>query len=269
MRSPRVGLEKCDIIPAAVGVSKSPFVFRSRSITVTTTITTRSILIIKNTMLPQSDKSLRVAIIGAGPGGLVLAQLLRDDPRFDVTVYERGSPEVKGASLTGYRILITPDILDSLRSQLPADVQALLDKAVGLSQPNGNRMCFMDEMCQVKCRLDVPASRNMLSISRWKLRRALLSRSSDFVQFGRAFTSYEVDGVDGVKVSFADGESIHCDLLVGADGAGSRVRKQLLPDSGRSSTDVTVIYFKAPFTPETEAMIPWESGVLVILFISC
>lgn len=217
-------------------------------------------------MLPQQDQpdqQLRVAIIGAGPGGLVLAQLLRDDPRFAVTVYERGSPEVKGASLTGYRILITPDILDSLRSQLPADVRALLDKAVGLSQPNGNRMCFMDEMCQVKCRLDVPASRSMSSISRWKLRRALLSGSSDFVKFGRVFSSYEIDGANGVKVSFADGEYVHCDLLVGADGAGSRVRKQLLPGSGRSSTDVTVIYFKAPFTPETEAMIPWESGVLV------
>jgi len=93
-------------------------------------------------MLPQSDQPPRVAIIGAEPGGLVLAKLLRDDPRF-----ERGSPEVKGASLTGFRILTTPDILDSLRSQLPADFRALLDKTVGLSQPNGNRLCFMDERC--------------------------------------------------------------------------------------------------------------------------
>jgi hypothetical protein len=107
-------------------------------------------------MLPHSDKPLRVAIIGSGPGGLVLAQLLRDDPRF-----ERGSPEAKGASLTGFPIFTTPDILESLRSQLSADVRALLDKAVGLSQPNGNRLCFYGREVLGECRLDVPVSRNI------------------------------------------------------------------------------------------------------------
>jgi salicylate hydroxylase len=212
-------------------------------------------------------RPLRIAIIGAGPGGLVLAQLLRDDRDFEVTVYERGALEMKdGPSLTGYRILMTPDLLDSLRKQLPGDVQVLLDKAIGLSQPNGNRLGFMDTMCKMICRIDLPLMRSTRSVSRWKLREALLSGASSGdlrVEFGRVFDSYKMDGCKGIKISFADGESVHCDLLVGADGAGSRVRKQLIPNSSRSSTGVTTIYFKAPFTPETEAMIPWASGIMV------
>ncbi|KAH8701068.1 hypothetical protein BGW36DRAFT_375518 [Talaromyces proteolyticus] len=213
----------------------------------------------------ESNRPLRVAIIGAGPGGLVLAQLLRDDPGFEVTVYERGEAEGdETSSLTGYRILITPELLDSLRKHLPADVQMLLEKAIGVSQKNGNRLGMMDTMCRLICRVDLAGMRSLCSVSRWKLRKALLSGSREFVKFGRVFTSYEVDGSKGVKVSFSDGESIHCDLLVGADGAGSRVRKQLLPDSSRSSTGVTTIYFKAPYTPETEAMIPWASGIMAM-----
>ncbi|KAF3403064.1 hypothetical protein DPV78_004516 [Talaromyces pinophilus] len=212
-------------------------------------------------------RPLRIAIIGAGPGGLVLAQLLRDDRDFEVTVYERGALEMKdGPSLTGYRILMTPDLLDSLRKQLPGDVQVLLDKAIGLSQPNGNRLGFMDTMCKMICRIDLPLMRSTRSVSRWKLREALLSGASSGdlrVEFGRVFDSYKMDGCKGIKISFADGESVHCDLLVGADGAGSRVRKQLISNSSRSSTGVTTIYFKAPFTPETEAMIPWASGIMV------
>lgn len=213
------------------------------------------------------ESKLRLAIIGAGPGGLILAQLLRDDPDFEVTGYERGAREEDStASLAGYRILMTPELLDSLRKQLPADVQILLDKAVGLSPPDGNRLGFMDKMCRVICRIDILLMRSMRSVSRWKLRQALLSGMSDVVKFGREFTTYEINDNSSskcIKASFTNGESVQSDLLVGADGAGSRVRKQLAPNSSRSSTGVTTIYFKAPYTPETEAMIPWASGIMV------
>ncbi|KAF5669063.1 FAD NAD(P)-binding domain-containing protein [Fusarium denticulatum] len=212
-------------------------------------------------------KPIRVSIIGAGPGGLVLAQILRQDPRFSVAVYERGVRDGSGiSSLAGFRILVPPSILEDLRSQLPASVATLIDDAIGVPQAQGNRVAFMDEQCRLICRLDVQQSRDMCSVSRWKLREALLHGAEDIVKFGKEFSSYEqLDGESGdVKVRFADGDEIECDILVGADGAGSKVRKLLLPNSQRSASGLTVVYFKAPFTPETEAMIPWKSGCVAI-----
>ena len=211
----------------------------------------------------QSRRPLRVAIIGAGPGGLVLAQLLNKDERFAVTVYERGTSKGDGHSLAGFRILMPPATFDCLRGQVDTEVQELLDRAVGLPQPQGNCTCLMDQYCRIKYRSDATEqARSMHSISRWRLRRALLHNSSNFVLFNRQFERYEADE-NSIRAFFADGESIECDVLVGADGAGSRIRKQLIPNSTRHDTGVTIIYFKAPFTPETEAMIPWGSGGMV------
>jgi 2-polyprenyl-6-methoxyphenol hydroxylase-like FAD-dependent oxidoreductase len=47
------------------------------------------------------------------------------------------------------------------------------------------------------------------------------------VQIGKRFTHYTEDD-DGVLAHLADGTSVHGSMLVGADGAHSRVRKQFL-----------------------------------------
>ncbi len=49
------------------------------------------------------------------------------------------------------------------------------------------------------------------------------------VQYSKQFVRYEEDR-DGVTVYFKDGSSARGDILVGADGANSLVRSQLLPD---------------------------------------
>jgi 2-polyprenyl-6-methoxyphenol hydroxylase-like FAD-dependent oxidoreductase len=66
------------------------------------------------------------------------------------------------------------------------------------------------------------------AVSRATLRRILLAGLADVVVFGKEFTGYDRDG-DGVTARFADGTTATGAVLVGADGAGSRVRRQLLP----------------------------------------
>lgn len=57
--------------------------------------------------------------------------------------------------------------------------------------------------------------------------QALLVKELD-VQYGKKFTRYELDDGGGVRVHFEDGTSEEGDVVVGVDGAGSRMRRCLL-----------------------------------------
>ena len=73
------------------------------------------------------------------------------------------------------------------------------------------------------------------------LREVLLSDLDDVVRRGKTFERYET-GVDGrVTAYFSDGTSATADVLIGADGANSRVRQQLLPDAERIDTGILAI----------------------------
>jgi 2-polyprenyl-6-methoxyphenol hydroxylase-like FAD-dependent oxidoreductase len=63
-------------------------------------------------------------------------------------------------------------------------------------------------------------------INRWKLREALAKGLP--IEWNKKFTHYE-EKEDSVTAYFEDGTSIEADILIGADGAKSRVRKQRAP----------------------------------------
>jgi 2-polyprenyl-6-methoxyphenol hydroxylase-like FAD-dependent oxidoreductase len=110
---------------------------------------------------------------------------------------------------------------------------------------------------------DAEEMRDSFSVSRWPLRKALLYKSERFVRFGKAFSRYEKQKNGAIKIFFEDGSTDECDLLVGADGAGSKVRKQLIPDARVTTTDLAVIYFKLPYTPDTKDLLPTRSASMV------
>ncbi|CAM1501897.1 Fc.00g038810.m01.CDS01 [Cosmosporella sp. VM-42] len=213
--------------------------------------------------ISEKSRPLRIVIIGAGIGGLVLAQLLQNNPKFSVTVYERGPKDEQASSLTGFRILLSKEMLAALRKGLPSSVTTLLEKAVGIQPPGGQSIALLDQKGGVKLGLTPKDFRDASSVSRWKLRCALLEGLDEVIQWQTEFQSYEKLG-NGIRVSFKDGTTTQCDLLVGADGAGSKVRKQLLPQSTRDSLGITVLYFKMPLTRETKVMMPFGTGCMVM-----
>ncbi|MFI6922491.1 FAD-dependent oxidoreductase [Nonomuraea spiralis] len=164
----------------------------------------------------------RIAVVGAGPAGLTFARVLhRHGHR--VTVLERDpSPEARppGGTL---------DLHENL-GQLALDKAGLLAQFRELSRPEGQAMRILDTAGTVLRDWGPgPDEQAHPEIDRGQLRDLLLGPLE--VRWGqgvREVTPGAGDG-DGVSVGFADGRRETFDLVVGADGAWSRVRTALSP----------------------------------------
>jgi salicylate hydroxylase len=200
------------------------------------------------------DMTTDVMIIGGGIGGLALAQGLTRAGR-SVAVYERTHQRTDW--LQGYRIHINPAGAAALRACLdPAGWQSCLDT---VSTSDGGFGFLTDQAAELLAfRADEinRAGERHYGVSRVLLRQVLLEGLDDVVRLGKEFTHYEPAG-DRVVARFADGTTAEADLLVGADGANSRVRGQLLPQAaGRVDTGVVTVAGRYPLTPETAAVLP-------------
>lgn len=193
--------------------------------------------------------SIHVAVIGGGVGGLCLAQGLKQ-AGVEVSVHERDRTPTD--RLQGYRLHIDPHGSQALHDCLPPHLWRRFVETAGFASGFG----FVDDRLTPLMTLDVPEAapeRAHHSVSRVTLREILLDGLD--VHFDRKFTRYE--HVDGrITAHFADGSSVRCDVLVGADGANSAVRARYLPHAKRVDTGITAIAGKLPLTPETRAWLP-------------
>ncbi|MYT28866.1 MULTISPECIES: NAD(P)/FAD-dependent oxidoreductase [unclassified Streptomyces] len=166
--------------------------------------------------------TFRIAIIGAGPGGLLCARVLQ---RYGVpvTVFERQLGPVGSA----------PGGPLELR---PASGQAAL-RAAGLekefraaARPAGQEVRLLDRTGAVLDQ-DVPApgpAAERPEIGRHELRRLLADAlAPGTVRWGRYLRTLHPRGGGRHQAVFDDGETATFDLVVGADGTWSRVRPQL------------------------------------------
>jgi salicylate hydroxylase len=94
------------------------------------------------------------------------------------------------------------------------------------------------------------------SVSRFTLRQVLLTGLEDVVHFHKVFKSYKETSGGKYTVFFEDGTCTNCDVLIGADGGNSRVRRQFLPQARRIDTGYGAIQGKTILTDEIKRLLP-------------
>ena len=176
----------------------------------------------------------RIAIIGGGLGGLALLLTLhrRGIP---ATVYEREASFDARAHLGGSLDLGWNSGQRALREN---GLQDAFDKN---SRPEGEEMRIYDGTGKLHLKIGGedghrphgPAKGKediRPEIDRTVLRKILLDAvPPNLVQWGHALSSARALGNGEHELAFANGTTITCDLLVGADGGSSRVRPLVSP----------------------------------------
>ncbi|MFS7880332.1 FAD-dependent oxidoreductase [Streptomyces asiaticus] len=169
-------------------------------------------------MKSPEPANARISIIGAGPGGLTCARILQQRG-IAVTVYDR-DPGRDSRNQGGTLDLHADNAQVALREA------GLLDEFFALARPEGQEMRQMDPTGAITSH-QVPAADELLKpeIDRGELRNLLLdSLETGTVRWGRSLDTI-IGPTDGPRqLHFADGTSVETDLVIGADGAFSRVR---------------------------------------------
>jgi flavin-dependent dehydrogenase len=184
---------------------------------------------------------VRIAVVGAGPGGALLSYHLARDGAA-VTVFDASHPREKpcGGGVTARALALLPPSPDD--DPLPAHFV---------------RSGFFESGTeQVEIQLDRPlaiASRSELDA--WILRRAV---SAGAVHVKERVTSVEASGLVGTSV----GPRGRFDCVVGADGAGSLVRRTFLKPTPPPRLTVAAGWFAPGRSPLIVRFVPGLEGYL-------
>lgn len=208
---------------------------------------------------------MHIVIIGAGLGGLCLAQgLRRRGVSFDV--YERdAAPDSRPQ---GFRIKIDQTGQQALEACLPPALNTLFRETCAIPvngvnligpglEPVSERWVASWQRAGGD---DAPMGRvEDVNADRLAMRRVLLSGIEAHVHFGRAFAGYERGSSSSnggaLRARFEDGSVVECDVLVAADGVNSTVRAMRLSDVVPLDTGSTCIYGKTLFAADTASRI--------------
>ncbi|RGP81377.1 fungal specific transcription factor [Fusarium longipes] len=175
----------------------------------------------------------KVIIVGGGLAGSLLANGLVNNG-VDTIVYERDAENTKRE---GYQIRLGNAALNGLAACLTdLHMASVLQKLGQSSGSSTTAPCLCNTKFETVLDLTaLPTYSKSSAINRVVLRDLLLSPISTAgrVKFGKCFSHYEIvttgpkNESEIVKVFFTDGSSDVCDILVAADGSGSKINKQI------------------------------------------
>ncbi|MFJ4926028.1 FAD-dependent oxidoreductase [Streptomyces sp. NPDC088736] len=174
-------------------------------------------------MTSPNPARARISIIGAGPGGLTCARILQQHG-MAVTVHDRDTgPDARdqGGTLD----------LHADNGQIALRAAGLLDEFFELARPEGQEMRQLDPAGTVTSH-QIPGPDELFKpeIDRGQLRDLLLgSLRPGTVRWGSALERVGGPAEGPRRLHFADGTTVETDLVIGADGAFSRVRPAVSP----------------------------------------
>jgi 2-polyprenyl-6-methoxyphenol hydroxylase-like FAD-dependent oxidoreductase len=161
---------------------------------------------------------VHIAIIGGGIGGLTAALALRQSG-FEAEVFEQAPALLD----VGAAIAIWPNAMRVLEH---------LELAQQIREQAGTMhgVCWLDQHGRVINRVSIPSKDAAVALHRAGLQNTLLrALPQSAIHLGNTLVDQKQNG-DKVLATFANGNSIEADFLIGADGIHSRVRSQFIND---------------------------------------
>ncbi|MFM0619280.1 FAD binding domain-containing protein [Paraburkholderia nemoris] len=162
----------------------------------------------------RSFQKPRAVVIGGSLGGLFSATTLRA-AGWDVDVFETSANQLDSR---GGGIVLQPDVLDALQF-----AGVVLPDPPGVA--SGERIYLDREDNRVE-QLFMPQMQTSWSLLYRAMRDALPGQS---LHTGETFADFRMEG-EQIVAQFESGRSERADLLIGADGIRSTLRRRLLPE---------------------------------------
>lgn len=177
-----------------------------------------------------------IAIVGAGLSGLVCARILQVNG-ISAVVYETDASAAvrqQGGSLD----------IHADTGQIALKEAGLYDEFVKHTHPEGESIRVLDKSAKVYIdQREADGGNGRPEIDRRVLRQMFVEAlTPDSIQWGRKVVAVRA-AATGHELEFADGEKVRVDLVIGADGAWSKVRS-LLTAARPEYTGITLVEFR-------------------------